>query len=118
MIAVAAPPRDSAKGPRAIRGARGSAVRPRSRREPVHPGYFLDTRYLKPLGLTQLALAEELGISRRRVNELIVGRRGVTPDTAVRLAAHFRTEPEFWLQLQLAWDVHQAMKNLKIRNRG
>jgi addiction module HigA family antidote len=88
-----------------------------SRREPVHPGYFLDTRYLKPLGLTQLALAEKLGISRRRVNELIGGRRGVTPDTAVRLAAYFRTEPEFWLQMQTAWDLHRAMKNLKISRR-
>jgi antitoxin HigA-1 len=99
-------------------GAGGGVSRPRSLREPVHPGYFLDTRYLKPLGLTQLALAAELGISRRRVNELVMGRRGVTPDTAVRLAAYFRTEPEFWLQLQLAWDVHQAMKNLKTRSRG
>ena len=89
------------------------AGRPRSRREPVHPGYFLDTRYLKPLRLTQLALADALGISRRRVNELVRGKRGVTPDTAVRLAAYFRTEPEFWMQLQMAWDVHQAMKSLK-----
>jgi len=87
--------------------------RPRARREPVHPGYFLDTRYLKPLKLTQLALADALGISRRRVNELIRGKRGVTPDTAVRLAAYFDTEPEFWMQLQMAWDVHQAMKSLK-----
>ena len=89
------------------------AGRPRSRREPVHPGYFLDTRYLKPLKLTQLALADALGISRRRVNELIRGKRGITPDTAVRLAAYFRTEPEFWMQMQMAWDVHQAMKALK-----
>jgi addiction module HigA family antidote len=79
----------------------------------VHPGYFLDTRYLKPLRLTQLALAEALGISRRRVNELIRGRRGVTPDTAVRLAEYFNTEPEFWLQMQVAWDVHQAMKTFR-----
>lgn len=89
-----------------------------SRREPVHPGYFLDTRYLKPLGLTQLALAEALGISRRRVNELVGGRRGVTPDTAVRLAAYFRTEPEFWLQMQSAWDLHRAMRNMKARRRN
>ncbi|MBL0141093.1 MAG: HigA family addiction module antidote protein [Betaproteobacteria bacterium] len=91
----------------------GGSGRPRSRREPVHPGYFLDTRYLKPLKLTQLALADSLGVSRRRVNELIRGKRGITPDTAVRLAAYFRTEPEFWMQLQSAWDVHQALKSLK-----
>ena len=98
---------------RAGRERPSGTLRPRSRREPVHPGYFLDTRYLKPLKLTQLALADALGISRRRVNELIRGKRGVTPDTAVRLAAYFRTEPEFWMQLQIAWDVHQAMKSLK-----
>lgn len=83
----------------------------RARREPVHPGHLLETRYLKPSGLTQLALANALGISRRRVNELIRGRRGVSADTAVRLAAHFRTEPEFWMRLQMAWDLHQAMKS-------
>ena len=94
------------------------AGRPRARREPVHPGYFLDTRYLKPLKLTQLALADALGISRRRVNELIRGKRGVTPDTAVRLAAYFRPEPEFWMQLQTAWDVPQALKGLKAAARG
>jgi addiction module HigA family antidote len=94
---------------------RAGRTRPLSRREPVHPGYFLETRFLGPLGLTQLALAEKLGVSRRRVNELIVGRRGVTPDTAVRLAAYFRTEPEFWLQMQVAWDVFQAMKKTRAR---
>ena len=92
--------------------ASGSAPS-RGGRGPVHPGYFLDTRYLKPLGLTQLALAEALGISRRRVNELVRGRRGVTPDTALRLAAYFRTEPEFWMQLQLAWDIHQTRRARK-----
>jgi addiction module HigA family antidote len=82
-------------------------------RGPVHPGYFLETRYLQPLGLTQLGLAEALGISRRRVNELVRGRRGVTPDTALRLAAYFRTEPEFWMQLQLAWDMYQTRRARK-----
>lgn len=98
---------------RPVRPRTAGSARPRSRREPVHPGYLLDTRYLKPLRLTQLALANALGISRRRVNELIRGRRGVTPDTAVRLAAYFRTEPEFWMQLQVAWDIHQAIKSLR-----
>lgn len=107
MILLGLPPGDRSRLPRGLARL--------SRREPVHPGYFLDTRYLRPLGLTQLGLAEKLGISRRRVNELVVGRRGVTPDTAVRLAAYFRTEPEFWLQMQAAWDVHHAMKNLKPR---
>jgi addiction module HigA family antidote len=89
-------------------------ARPRAGRGPVHPGYLLDTRYLKPLGLTQLALAEALGISRRRVNEIVRGRRGMTPDTALRLAAYFRTEPEFWMQLQLAWDIHRTRRARKV----
>ena len=93
--------------------AAGVAAPRRPGRGPMHPGYFLDTRYLKPLGLTQVALADALGISRRRVNELVRGRRGVTPDTALRLAAYFRTEPEFWMQLQLAWEIHQTRRARK-----
>ena len=92
----------------------GTAIRARSGRGPVHPGYFLDTRYLKPLGLTQQALADALGISRRRVNELVRGRRGMTPDTAIRLGNYFRTEPEFWMQLQLAWDMHRTRRARKL----
>lgn len=88
-------------------------TRPRAGRVPMHPGYFLETRYLKPLGLTQLGLADALGISRRRVNELVRGRRGVTPDTAVRLGAYFDTDPAFWMQLQIAWDMHHAMRARK-----
>jgi addiction module HigA family antidote len=89
------------------------ASRAALRRNPIHPGYFLDSRYLKPLGITQQALAHDLGISRRRVNELIRGRRGITADTALRLAHYFRSEPEFWLQLQLAWDLHHAASKFK-----
>lgn len=89
------------------------AARPRASREPVHPGYFLETRYLKPLGLSQLALAAALGISRRRVNELVRGKRGVSADTALRLAAYFQTEPEFWMQLQASWEVHNRMRELR-----
>jgi addiction module HigA family antidote len=87
-----------------------TAKRPRARGRhvPVHPGHFLDTRYLQPLHITQQGLADAIGVSRRRVNELVRGKRGITADTAVRLAAYFRNEPEFWLQLQLAWDVHRA----------
>jgi len=87
--------------------------RSRASREPVHPSYFLDTRYVKPLKLTQLELAVALGISRRRVNELIRGKRGVPADTAVRLAVCFRTEPEFWMHLQSAWDIHRAMEAIR-----
>lgn len=89
-------------------------ARPLARRAPVHPGYFLETRFLAPLHITQQALAKALGISRRRVNELIRGRRGVTADTAVRLALFFSNDPAFWMQLQTDWDLHQAAKRLKL----
>jgi addiction module HigA family antidote len=82
-------------------------------RTPLHPGRFLDTRYLKPFAISQQDLASALGISRRRVNEIIRGHRGITPDTAVRLACYFRNEAAFWLELQLAWDLHAAIKNFR-----
>lgn len=77
-------------------------------RAPVHPGHFLETRYLQPGKISQDALASALGISRRRINELVCGKRVITPDTAVRLAFHFDTDVAFWLEMQFAWDLHQA----------
>lgn len=79
------------------------------RRAPTHPGHFLETRYLKPLRISQSDLAIALGVSRRRVNELVRGHRNVTPDTALRLAALLGTEPAFWVGMQSDWDVHQAL---------
>ncbi|MFN7573039.1 MAG: HigA family addiction module antitoxin [Betaproteobacteria bacterium] len=78
----------------------------------MHPGHFLESRYLKPLAITQQALAAALGISRRRVNELIRGHRGITADTAVRLALYFRNDAGFWMQLQTDWDLHLAARRL------
>ncbi len=105
----------TARGPVAADASRSPrAPRLASRRAPVHPGYFLDTRFLKPLGITQQALATSLGISRRRVNELIRGHRGITADTAVRLARFFGNEATFWMQLQCDWDLHEAAKRLKL----
>ncbi len=88
---------------------RASGLRVPSRRPP-RPGDFLETRYLKPLSINQTELAQALGISRRRVNELINGKRGITPDTAVRLALFFGNEPMFWMHLQVAWDMHMALR--------
>lgn len=87
-------------------GLRRPPLRPP--RRPMHPGRFLDTRFVQPAGLTQEALAAQLGISRRRLNELIVGRRGISADTALRLALRFGTDIEFWLHLQAAWDAREA----------
>lgn len=77
----------------------------------MHPGCFLETRYLHPGGLSQESLARSLGISRRRVNELVCGKRAITPDTAVRLARFFGTDVDFWLRLQFTWDLHQARRD-------
>lgn len=70
------------------------------------PGAFLDTRFLQPLQLTQQGLARAIGVSRRRVNEIVRGRRAITPDTALRLGRYFGTGPELWLRLQSTWDLH------------
>ena len=86
-------------------------------RTPWHPGRFLETRFLAPLAINQTELAQALGISRRRVNEMIRGRRAITPDTATRLARYFGTDPLFWMQLQLAWDMHAAAKAIHSKNR-
>lgn len=96
----------------ATRPLRRGAI-PAARRNPVHPGYFLETRYLKPLNITQQALAQALGISRRRVNELIRGHRGISPDTAVRLGMFFGNDPAFWMELQSAWDLHEAIRRIR-----
>ena len=77
-------------------------------RPPTHPGEVLLEEFLKPYGLTQKELARRLRVSYPRVNDLIHGRRGVTPDTALRLAQYFGTSPEFWLHLQLAYDLYRA----------
>lgn len=79
-------------------------------RPPTHPGEMLLEEFLTPLGMTQKELAERARMSYPRVNELVHGKRGVTPDTALRLAKLFGTTPGFWLQGQLAWDLWYAMR--------
>lgn len=76
---------------------------------PTHPGEMLLEEFLKPLGIAQVELARLIGVSYPRVNELIHGKRGMTPDTALRLERLFGMEAQFWLNLQLAWDLYQAM---------
>jgi len=84
-------------------------VRIPTHRPPTHPGEMLMEEFLKPLKMTQADLAEKLGVSYPRVNELIHGKRGVTPDTALRLEQLFGMEAQFWLNLQLAWDLYQVV---------
>ena len=76
----------------------------------VHPGEMLLEEYLRPLGLSQVEAARRLGISVNRLNELILGKRGVTADTALRLARLFKTTPQVWMHLQADWDLHQALR--------
>lgn len=74
-------------------------------RVPTHPGEVLLEEFLAPLGQTQVALAEHLGVPVQRINELVRGKRGVTPETAWLLAQALNTTPEFWLNLQAAYDL-------------
>jgi antitoxin HigA-1 len=77
-------------------------------RRPIHPGEVLREEFLKPLGVTPHALALALGVSAPRVNDVVLERRGVTADTALRLAACLGTTPEFWLGLQADHDMAVA----------
>jgi addiction module HigA family antidote len=81
-------------------------VRIPSHGPPTHPGEMLLEEFLKPMGLSQTELADKMVVSYPRVNELIHGKRGVTPDTALRLEQLFGMEAQFWLNLQLAWDLY------------
>jgi addiction module HigA family antidote len=82
-------------------------------RTPVHPGYFLQTRYFAPLGLNQTAAAQILGVSRRRINEIIHGHRALSPDTALRCASLLGADAVYLMSLQSAWDVFQTWKKMR-----
>jgi antitoxin HigA-1 len=66
--------------------------------------------YLKPLGVGQVEAAQKLGVSLNRLNELVLGKRGITADTALRLAKFLKTSPQLWMRLQADWDLHQAIQ--------
>jgi addiction module HigA family antidote len=77
-------------------------------RIPTHPGEILLEEYLKPLGLSQVAFAQHVGVPLQRINEIVRGKRGVTPDTAWRFAQALGTTPEFWMSLQSNHDLARA----------
>ena len=83
-------------------------VRIPTHRTPTHPGEMLLEEFLNPMGLTQRELAEAIHVPYQRVNELVNGRRGVTPGTALRLARFFGVSADFWMNLQMRWDLYQA----------
>ena len=84
-------------------------VRIPTHRAPTHPGQIVLHEFLEPFGMTQHEAADRLGVSRVRLNQIINARRGVTPDTALRLARLFGMQAQTWLNLQLAWDLYEAM---------
>jgi len=83
-------------------------IRTPTHREPTHPGEMLLEEFLVPMGLTQQELANAIRVPYQRVNEIVHGRRGITPSTALRLAKFFGTSADFWMNLQLRWDLFQA----------
>jgi addiction module HigA family antidote len=84
---------------------------PRNRR-PITPGQVLREDFVEPLGLTQGKVAEALGVDRTTINEIMNDRRSITPDMALRLAQSTDTSPEYWMQLQLAVDLFDALRAL------
>lgn len=79
-------------------------------RKPTHPGEMLLEEFLLPMGITQRQLAESIHVSYQRINEVINRRRGITPSTALRLAKFFSMSVDFWLNLQLRWDIYLAQQ--------
>ena len=81
---------------------------------PSHPGEVLKELYLDPLGMSAIALARELHVPRTRIERLVKGETGVSADTAMRLAKFFGTTPEYWLNLQRAWDLARAREQVDV----
>jgi len=79
---------------------------------PIHPGEVLLEEFIKPMSLSQNRLAIDIGVDTRRINEIVLGKRAVTADTALRLARFFSNSPEFWLGLQTQYDLDVAEDHL------
>lgn len=77
-------------------------------REPTHPGEMLIKEFLIPLSITQRNLSKAINVPYQRINEIINGRRGITPSTALRLAKFFNMSEDFWLNMQLRWELYRA----------
>jgi len=82
---------------------------------PVHPGEILLKDFLKPLGLSQYRLAQGLSVPPRRINEIVLGKRAISADTALRLGRFFGTSERFWLNLQTAYDLDVEKDRLRTR---
>ena len=82
---------------------------------PVHPGAVLLEEFLKPMNLSQNRLALAIGVPPRRINEIVLGKRGITADTALRLARYFNMSPQFWMGLQMDYELDVAADELSDR---
>lgn len=82
---------------------------------PIHPGKILVTEFLEPMSITQYRLAKDIGVTARRINEIVHGRRSITADTALRLGRFFGMEAQFWLNLQTHYDMEMAQEALADR---
>ena len=78
-----------------------------------HPGVILLEDFLKPMGITQYRLARAIGVPPRRINEIVLGKRGISADTALRLGAFFGTDAQSWLNLQAHYDLELAKNGIK-----
>jgi addiction module HigA family antidote len=85
-------------------------IRVPTNRTPTHPGEMLLEEFLIPMGITQRDLANAIHVPYQRINDLVNGRRGATPSSALRLAKFFGNSPEFWMNLQLRWDLYFAQQ--------
>ena len=88
---------------------------PSMKSPPIHPGEVLLTEFLQPMQLSQYALAKAIGVPARRINEIVLGRRSITPDTALRLSRYFGLSERFWLNLQTRYDLEMAKDRLDER---
>jgi antitoxin HigA-1 len=79
---------------------------------PIHPGEILQAEFLEPFGISQYRLAQEVGVLPRRINEIVHGQRGITANTALRLARYFGTSERFWTNLQSAYDLEVERERL------
>jgi addiction module HigA family antidote len=79
----------------------------------VHPGEVIMEEFLKPLGISQNMLARSIGVTPRRINEIVLGKRSITADTAIRLSYYFGTSEEFWMGLQDDYELEEAHHKLK-----
>ncbi len=88
---------------------------PRKAHRPIHPGEILLEEFLEPMGLSQYRLAKDISVPARRINEIVHGKRGITADTALRLARYFGTSERFWMNLQTRHDLEVEKERLKGR---